>query len=299
MNYYGAKKLKENFLYKLAKLDWQFDIVGMNTLSKESIRVRNKYKRKKNKKVESRNSVEESTYEHIGLGSNNSNESFLSVSSDILNDNLIGLSKQRLTYTKELIIGYVNINSVRNKFWNLQQTVFTKTDILLSETKTEDSFPHSHFFAKGFKIYLKDRTKGGGGLLFYVNENLSGKIINSYKFKENSEIILFEFSVSDKKWLLLGNYRPPSQNDLSFINELNLALNFFSPVYQNFVLLCDFILSTENPNLKNFMCSFDRESLIDSPTCYQSINPTCIGLILTNKKNHFMKSATFVTGLSP
>ena len=88
----------------------------MNTLSKEPIRVRNKYKRKKNKKVESRNSVEESTYEHIGLGSNNSNESFLSVSSDILNDNLIGLSKQRLTYTKELIIGYVNINSVRNKF---------------------------------------------------------------------------------------------------------------------------------------------------------------------------------------
>ena len=139
----------------------------------------------------------------------------------------------------------------------------------------------------------------GGELLLYVNENLPGKIINSYNFKENSEIILFEISVSNKKWLLLDNCRPPSQNDLSFINELNLALNFFSPVYQNFVLLCDFILSTENPNLKNFMCSFDRESLIDSPTCYQSINPTCIGLILTNKKNHFMKSATFVTGLSP
>ena len=45
------------------------------------------------------------------------------------------------------------------------------------------------------------------------------------------------------------------------------------------------------------MCSFDLESLIDSPTCYKSINPTCIDLILTNKKNHFMKSATFETGL--
>ena len=97
---------------------------------------------------------------------------------------------------------------------------------------------------------------------------------------------------------LLGNYKPPSQNDLSFINELNLALNFFSPIYENFVLLGDFNMSTENPNLKNFMCSFDLESLIDSPTCYKSINPTCIDLILTNKKNHFMKSATFETGLS-
>ena len=70
------------------------------------------------------------------------------------------------------------------------------------------------------------------------------------------------------------------------------------PVYENFVLLGDFNMSTENPNLKNFMCSFDLESLINSSTCYKSINPTCIDLILTNKKNLFVKSATFETGLA-
>ena len=116
----------------------------MNTLSKESIRVRNKNKgkRKKNKKVYSRNSVEKSSYEHIGLSSNNTNESFLSESSDTLNDDLIGLSKQCLTYPKNLIIGHLNINCLRNKFSSLQQTALSKTDILLlSETKTDDSFP--------------------------------------------------------------------------------------------------------------------------------------------------------------
>ena len=46
------------------------------------------------------------------------------------------------------------------------------------------------------------------------------------------------------------------------------------------------------------MCSFDLESLRDSPTCYKSINPTCTDLILTKKKNHFMMSATFETDLS-
>ena len=45
------------------------------------------------------------------------------------------------------------------------------------------------------------------------------------------------------------------------------------------------------------MCSFDLASLIDFTTCYKSINPTCIDLILTNKKNHFMKSTTFETNL--
>ena len=86
--------------FLLAKLDWQFDMVGLYTLSEDSIRIRNKNKdkRKRNKKVNFRNSVEESSYEHIGLNSDNSNESFLSECSDTLNGDLIGLSKQRLTY---------------------------------------------------------------------------------------------------------------------------------------------------------------------------------------------------------
>ena len=85
---------------------------------------------------------------------------------------------------------------MRSNFPSLQQTVLSKTDILLlSDTKTDDSFPDSQFFTEGFKIYRKDRTKTGGGLLLYVNENLPGKIINSYKFNENSEIILFEISI--------------------------------------------------------------------------------------------------------
>ena len=93
----------------------------MYTPSKDSVRVKNKNKgkRKENKKVDSRNSVEGSSYEHIGLRSNKSNESFLSESSDSLNSDLIGLSKQRLTCPKNLIIAYLNINSVRNKFSSL------------------------------------------------------------------------------------------------------------------------------------------------------------------------------------
>ena len=128
----------------------------MNTLSKESVRLGNKSKgkRKKNKKVDSRNSIEKSSYEHIGLSSNYSNESFLSESFVTLNDDLIGLGKQCLTYPKNLIIGHLNINSVRNKFSSLQQTFLSKFDILLlSETKIDDSFPDSQFFAEGFKMY--------------------------------------------------------------------------------------------------------------------------------------------------
>ena len=104
-------------------------------------------------------------------------------------------------------------------------------------------------------MFRKDRNKNGGSLILYVNEDIPGKLINSYNFKEGSEIILLEFSISNKKWLLLGNYKLPLQNERSFINEIKLSLNFFSSSYENFLLLGDFNLSTENSNFKNLIAA--------------------------------------------
>ena len=54
-------------------------------------------------------------------------------------------------------------------------------------------------------MFRKDRNKNGGGLILYVNKGIPGKLINSYNFKEGYDIIVFEFSISNKKWLLLRN----------------------------------------------------------------------------------------------
>ena len=39
-------------------------------------------------------------------------------------------------------------------------------------------------------------------------------------------------------------------------------------------------------------------NFINKPTCFQSNTPTCIDLILTNKKNLFKLTNTFETGIS-
>ena len=44
--------------------------------------------------------------------------------------------------------------------------------------------------------------------------------------------------------------------------------------------------------------TFSLESLTTSPTCFKSVTPTCIDLILTNHKQYFMKSQTLVSGIS-
>ena len=48
----------------------------------------------------------------------------------------------------------------------------------------------------------------------------------------------------------------------------------------------------DNKSLENVMTTFDLECLIKKPTCFQSSNPTCIDLILTNKE--FLKNTDVI-----
>ena len=42
-------------------------------------------------------------------------------------------------------------------------------------------------------------------------------------------MIVFEFFISNKKCLLLGNHKLPSQNEQFFLNEIKLTLNHKRP----------------------------------------------------------------------
>ena len=60
----------------------------------------------------------------------------------------------------------------------------------------------------------------------------------------------------------------------------------------------DFNLTGNDKNLGVLMNTFNLESLINKPTCFQSANPTCIDLILTNKKSLFKNSNVLEVGIS-
>ena len=79
----------------------------------------------------------------------------------------------------KLILGHLNINSIRNKFEALKFIIDNNIDIfLISETKLDDSFPSAQFLIKGFSApYRFDRNSKGGGLLAYVREDIPSKIL--------------------------------------------------------------------------------------------------------------------------
>ena len=71
---------------------------------------------------------------------------------DILINNL------RLKHLGRLIIGHLNIKSIRNKFEALQQIIKNNLDILVvSETKLDNTFPDKQFSMDGYRTIRQDR----------------------------------------------------------------------------------------------------------------------------------------------
>ena len=44
--------------------------------------------------------------------------------------------------------------------------------VFLTETKIDEFYPNSQFSVKGYNMYLKDRKKGGGGIMAYFASSL-------------------------------------------------------------------------------------------------------------------------------
>ena len=112
------------------------------------------------------------------------------------------------------------------------------------------------------------------------------------------ELTAIKIHQNKRRWLFINTYKPLSQSDNEFTNRLSLIIDYYSPKYENLILIGDFNLSIENQHLDALIQAYNLNNLINKPTCFQSNTPTCIDLILTNKKDLFKLSNTFETGIS-
>ena len=83
---------------------------------------------------------------------------------DTNKDNLKTLKKDRLNYSQNPFIGYLNINSIRNNVSDIRE-ISGKLQLdyfVLSETKTDEGFPSAQFNIHDYEIRnRRDRDKHG------------------------------------------------------------------------------------------------------------------------------------------
>ena len=128
------------------------------------------------------------------------------------------LKNLRLKKHHGIIIAYLNINSIRNKFDFLKVIISSNIDILtIAETKLDDAFPTSQFMLDGFHSPFRyDRNRYGGGILVYVKHGVPAKELKEYQLPGDIECGFVEINIKKKKWLLANIYRPPSQGERYF-----------------------------------------------------------------------------------
>ena len=74
------------------------------------------------------------------------------------------LHEIRIKNANPLIIGHLNVNSLRNKFEMLEELIKDKTEIfLISKTKPDSSFPCGQLVIKGYSTPFRlDRNQKRG-----------------------------------------------------------------------------------------------------------------------------------------
>ena len=209
------------------------------------------------------------------------------------------LKNLRAKYYKNIFIGYININSIRNKLSGLSAVIGSTFDVLsIAETKLDSSFPSKQFELDGYKQpYRLDISSKSGGLLVFVKSDIPSKLLSGFVAPKGYQFVSIELNLRKQKWLIVSIYRPPSLNIDTFLNCLSNVLDFYAS-YDRVIVMGDFNSDPKTPALSNFLYDHNLFNHVHQNTCWKSSKGTCIDLILSNHKFSLQNTSTFETGLS-
>ena len=111
----------------------------------------------------------------------------------------------RSKHPKNVFLGHLNVNSLRNKFESLNELI--KDIFLWSESKLDSSFSDSQFLVSGYRIVKEGQNKNGGVL----------KSLKRNNYQKKLEILLLEITLVKMKILIMELYKPLSFSEKDFL----------------------------------------------------------------------------------
>ena len=204
-------------------------------------------------------------------------------------------------------IGFLNINSLRNKITDLRLIMERcLPDILvIEETKLNSDFKTETFLINNYqKPIRRDRNEFGGGLMQFVRKGVLCNRVLTFE-GPSIELICSELTVCKKKWIIFSIYRPPDAANLElFFRELSFSLNSALDKYDNVMIMGDIKIDTHDiqhpgyTKLISFCDVFGLSNLVKDKTCFTKNHSSSIDVMLTNKPKCFQNTSVFETGLS-
>ena len=121
--------------------------------------------------------------------------------------------KQQRVKNANTIIGHLNINSFRNKFFFAEEIIQVfYYFFFLSESKLHNTSPTKLFKINDYKIFRYDQNRFGGGLFLYVNEQVPCRLLQRYHNFSNLEILVLQISATSRFiFVLFERYGHPKK----------------------------------------------------------------------------------------
>ena len=109
---------------------------------------------------------------------------------------------------------------------------------MLSEAKLNDSFPKGQLLIKGFGDPFRiDRNANGGGILFYVREDIPAKPLSVETLPR--KVFLLKL-IYGKKWLFSCSYNQNGDNISNHLQTITKRLDLYISHYDNIIIVGDF-----------------------------------------------------------
>ena len=153
------------------------------------------------------------------------------------------LKDLKIKNPNRLVIGQININSLRNKWEQLVSLTKDNVDIMVvTETKLDETFPKTQFTMEGYHLPFRvDRDTNGGGVMVIVKGHIPCRELDRTRCRENHlEGIFLEINLRKRKFLLFGGYNFNKSNIDVFLKNIGPILDKNMSNIDNFLLLGDF-----------------------------------------------------------
>ena len=110
-----------------------------------------------------------------------------------------------------LLLGFLNINSLRNKITDVRMIAerCLPDVLLIEETKLNSDFKTESFLINNYKSPIRlDRSEFGGGLMQYSRNGIICNRLPNFEVP-SLELLCSELVVAKKKWIIYSIYHPP------------------------------------------------------------------------------------------
>ena len=201
-----------------------------------------------------------------------------------------------LKNTRGLKIAHLNTNGLLSKLDYLKIMLNgTFFDIFaVSETKLDANILDDEIKIDGYVSYRLDRNRHGGGVLFYVNNQLESHLLKHLTDSKYESLWIKVCLDKTKPIFLSVVYRPPSKgSDLestdqlcAYLKECDSKLPRIKEVFIcgdfNCNMMSRYALSSK---IKDLCSSLSLKQLIEEPTRVTPHSSTLLDLIMTNSVN--------------